>query len=162
MCGRFLLFFLPVFFLAGVLPGQEARGNWYLITEAELRSIEQYRESCEGERRNWLLQVNELKDLAGSSQRESASLNRQLRTAREGQRELEKSFDKYAEGRLTAISLKNGEIAGLRGELADKTREAEKHKGEGKARLIMTIALGGAWVLYIGYRVLRFLKIIPV
>jgi hypothetical protein len=101
-------------------------------------------------------QVNGLKDLAGRSQRESAGLNRQLSTAREARRELEKLFDTYAEDQLTAISLKNGEIAGLRGELADKTLEAEKYKGQGTVRLIILIALAGAWVLYIGYKIYRF------
>jgi hypothetical protein len=40
--------------------------------------------------------------------------------------------------------------------------ENEALKGQNKARLIIAIALGGAWAVYLGYRVCRFLKIIPV
>jgi hypothetical protein len=165
MCGKLLVVLLLCFSLAA-LPSQEAPRNWYLISEPELQSIEQYREKSEAERQIWLSQVNELKDLAGKSQTESANLNRQLSTAREAQKKLEKLFDKYAEGHLTTISLKNGEIAGLRAELADKTIEAEKYKVQGTARFIVIIALIAVLVLCIALcitiRVLRALKIIPI
>jgi hypothetical protein len=144
------------------LPSQEAPGNWYLISEPELQSIERYKEKSETDRQSWLSQVNELRDLASRSQTESANLNRQLSTAREALRRSEQLFDKYAEGHLTAISLKNGEIAGLRAELAEKTMESEKYKGQGTARLIIIIALGAALVLGTTLKVLRFLKIIPI
>jgi hypothetical protein len=83
---------LLFFSVAGALPGQEQ--PWYLISEGELRSIEAYKANSEKEKANWLLQASELKGLAGKSLNESAALNRQLSTAREQNRTLQRLYEK--------------------------------------------------------------------
>jgi hypothetical protein len=166
--GRLLFFFLPVFFLTAVLQAEEDPGNWYLISEAELRSIERYRETSEAEKQNWLSQAQTLRAKAASSEarserleRESAGLNRQLRTAREAQGKSEQLYEQSETEKLTLLSSKNGEIAGLKDEVAAERLRAEKYKGEGRTRLVMVIALAGAWGLYLAYKVCRGLRVIP-
>jgi len=122
---------------AAVLQGEQ----WYLITETELQSIERYRQTSEQEKRSWLLQVQGLK-------LESTSLNSQLETARAQNRKLEQSFNEYDKDQLTQLSLKNGEIAGLK-------QEREKYKGTAKTRLVAIIALAGSWILFIAYKIYR-------
>jgi hypothetical protein len=153
-CFIILLAALLLSSALGVLHGQEA-DPWYLISEAELRSIERYRNEREAERRNWLSQVSALS-------LESGSLNGQLAQAREANRELTELFNKYEQEQLTLTSLKNGEIARLEKEQAAKTLEADKYKAQSAARLMVIIALAAAWVLYIAYRVCRFFRLIPV
>jgi len=148
-----LLLFILFLCLAGALRAEEP-GPWYLISEAELRSIEQYREKSEAEKQSWLLQARELKQ-------GSASLNSQLSAAREQNRKLEQSFNEYEADRLMQMSLKNGEIAGLEQALAGKALETEKWKGKAASRLIIAIALAGSWALFIAFKALRFLRIIP-
>jgi hypothetical protein len=137
-------------FAAGVLRAGEP---WYLISEPELSSIEQYKTKSEAEKRNWLLQVQELK-------RESETLNNQLSQAREASRRLELSFNEYEAGQLTLISLKNGEIAGLKQEVSYRTLEAEKYKGKAVLRLAIIITLLAAIAGYTAFRVCRFFRII--
>jgi hypothetical protein len=148
----FLLFGLLWACAAGALRAEEP-GRWYLISETELRSIEQYRERSETEKRGWLLQARELK-------RDSENLNAQLAQARERERRLEQSFNKYETDQLTLVSLKNGEIADLKKEKADKTLEAEKYKGLAFSRLIIIIAGAVIITLFIAFKVCRFLRLI--
>jgi hypothetical protein len=145
-----------------VLHSQEDPGPWYLISETELRSIEQYKEKSETERRNWLSRVNGLQDLANRSENEWANLNRQLSTAREAQRKSEQLYEQSEAERLTLLSSKNGEIAALKEILATEQLRAEKYKGQGLSRLIIIISLALVIIGYIAIRVLRFLRIIPV
>jgi chromosome segregation ATPase len=145
-----------------VLHSQEDPGPWYLISEAELQNIEQYKEKSEAERQNWLSQVSGLQDLANRSQNESANLNRQLSTAREAQRKSEQLYEQSEAERLTLLSLKNGEISDLKDTLAAEQLRAEKYKGQGRGWLIISIVLALVIIGSIVIRVLRFLRIIPV
>jgi hypothetical protein len=140
--------------LSAVLRAEEP-GPWYLISEMELRSIEQYKETSEQEKRNWLLQVQGLKQ-------DSANLNDQLAEARAQSRKLETSFNEYEAAQLIRLSLKNGEIADLKQAVAEQTLETEKYKGIAWNRLFIIIALGAAWIIFITFKVLRFFKIIKI
>jgi len=153
MCrgNKRLFFILFVFVYLEVALQAEEPGPWYLISEAELRSIEQYREKSESEKQNWLLQAQRLKQ-------DSASLNSQLAQARERNRKLEQSFNESEAGRLMQLSLKNGEIAELKQALADKGLEAEKWKGKAAFRLIAIIAGAVIIGLFIAFKVFRKLK----
>jgi hypothetical protein len=125
MCKN-LSFFLFVFLwlcLSTDALRAEEPDNWYLISETELLSIEQYKTKSKQEKQNWLLQSHELKQ-------DSASLNAQLAQARERNRKLEQSFNVLESEWLTQLSLKNGEIANLKQTTADKTLEAEKWKSK--------------------------------
>lgn len=149
-----LTLFLFLFFccVLGALRAEEQE-HWYLILETELRSIEQYKETSEREKSNWLLQVRGLKT-------ESANLNAQLAQAREKQKKSEQSFNRLEADRLTQLSLKNGEIADLKQKVADKTLEAANYEGTATARLIIIVALAGSWIVFLGYRVCRKLRVI--
>ena len=163
MCGKLklFLFFLWLCLSAGALQAEE-QGPWYLISESELRSIEQYKENSEREKRNWLLQAQLLNTEAVILHRESLDLNRQLAQARERNRRLETSFNEYEQDRLIQTSLKNGEIADLKQSLAEQTLETEKYRGIAWNRLFIIIALGAAWVIFIVFKILRFFKIIKI
>jgi predicted RNase H-like nuclease (RuvC/YqgF family) len=164
MCGANIRFFIYLFIglllasVAGVLRGEEP-GQWYLISEAELQSIEEYRNKSETEKQTWLLQVQRLKAQADSLREESRALNNQLSQARDRNRELQRSFKGYEAGQLSLISLKNGEIADLKQEKADKTLETEKYRGIARSRLVIIIALGAATVRYIAFKVCRFFRL---
>ena len=152
----------------GVLRAEEP-DRWYLILEPELRSIETYRKTSETEKQTLLLQVKELKTIAGNSEArsarleaESVNLNRQLAQAREDQRRSAQSFNGLETEWLNRLSLKNGEIAGLKQETADQRLKTERYKGKSMIWQIVAIALGTAWLLFIGFKVLRLLKIIPI
>ena len=155
MCATRLLWFLFLWLClaAGVLRAEEP-GPWYLISEAELRSIEQYRETSEREKRNWLLQAQGLKQ-------DSANLNAQLAEARAQNRKSEQLFNEYEKDQLEKISLKNGEIADLKAEAAAEKQGRTKAEGTAALRLAIIIALVAIIVLYIAYKVCRFLRIIP-
>ncbi|GHU82418.1 hypothetical protein FACS189468_6610 [Spirochaetia bacterium] len=58
------------------------------------------------------------------------------------------------------ISSKNGEIADLKQTAANKSLESEKHKGIARSRLIIIIALAGAWIVFIGFKVCRFFRLV--
>lgn len=161
----FALFLLSVFFLATEQPDQS--GPWYLISEMELRSIEQYKEKSEAERQSWLSQVQGLRTRAENSEArssrletESGNLDQQLAQAREQQRKSEELFNKYEADWLMTLSLKNGEIATLESEKADKTTQAEKYKGQARSRLIMVIVLVGVWIVFIGIKICRKFRVI--
>jgi TolA-binding protein len=165
MCGSnkrfflYLLFGLLFAFAAGALRAEEP-GRWHLISEPELGSIEDYRNRSEAEKRDWLLQVQRLKAQANSLREESESLNSQLSEQRELNRGLQKSFNEYEAGQLTRISLKNGEIAGLKQKLAERTLEAESYKGKAVLRLVIIIALLAGIAGYAAFRVCRFFRLI--
>jgi hypothetical protein len=163
-----LLFGLLLSCVVGVLRGEEP-DRWYLISEPELRSIEQYREKSEAERQSWLLQAGELRTQAEklsaratTLQAESVTLNNHLSAAREAQRKSEHLYEQSEAERLTQLSLKNGEIAILNQYLSDQKIETEKYKGKSLARLIIIVALGVSIVGYIAIKILRFLRVIPI
>jgi hypothetical protein len=137
---------------AGALRGEEL-DHWYLISEPELRNIEQYREQSEAEKRNWLLQVQELK-------RDSVNSNAQLSAAREAQRKSEQLYEQSETERLMQLSSKNGEIAYLKQNLSDQEIETEKYKGKSLARLIIIIALAVSWIVFFAFKLCRFLRFI--
>jgi uncharacterized protein YukE len=146
--------------VADVLHGEEP-GQWYLISETELRSIEEYKNKSEAEKHAWLLQAQELRAQAYSLRGESQTLNNQLSRAREQNRELQKSFNEYAAEQLTLISSKHGEIVDLKQAVADKTLEAETNSGKAALRLVIIISLLTARAGYSAFKVLRFLRVIP-
>ena len=152
---RFFLY-LPLALLfvstAGVLRAGE-REPWYLISETELRSIEEYLAKSEREKQSWQSQAQKLK-------RDSANSNAQLAQAREQNRKLEQSFNRYEVDQLMKISLKNGEIADLKEEAAAEKQGRIKAEGTAALRLAIIIALAGAIVLYIAYKVCRFFRLI--
>jgi len=152
---RFFLYLLLALLFVSVVGAlrAEEQGPWYLISETELRSIEHYREKSEQEKQSWLLQARTLKQ-------DSANLNAQLAQAREQNRRLEQSFNKSEADRLTQLSSKNGEIADLKQDVAITKLEAANIKVTAATRLIIIIALAGSWVLFIGFKVCRFFRII--
>jgi hypothetical protein len=99
-------------------------------------------------------QVRELRVIAEKHQADTETLNRQLASERETTRRQGELFDKREEAWQTALSGREAENAAL-------VAENKAVKGQGRTRLIIIIALGGAWAVYLGYRVCRFLKIIP-
>ncbi|MDR1252759.1 MAG: hypothetical protein LBK62_11450 [Treponema sp.] len=162
MCGANKRFFLSLllvllFVSADVLRAGEP--EWYLISEAELRSIGEYQARSEREKQSWLLQVSELRIRAGKSEEDSRLLNSQLSTAREQNRILEQSFNEYEAGQLTLISLKNGEIADLKQAAADRALEAETYKGIARSRLIIIIGIAGTWIIFIAFKICRFFRL---
>ncbi|GHV76474.1 hypothetical protein AGMMS49942_12950 [Spirochaetia bacterium] len=60
---------------------------------------------------------------------------------------------------MTLLSSKNGEIADLKQTVADKTLEAETYKGAAQIRLVIIIALAGAWVVFIAFKACRFFRL---
>jgi hypothetical protein len=155
----YLLCTLLFAFAAGVLRVGEP-GPWYLIPKTELRSIEEYLVKSEWEKQSWLTQAGKLRIRAESLEADSASLNQQLTQAREAQRRLEQSFNEYEAEKLIQLSQKNGEIADLKKIAAEKTLETEKYRGIARGRLIIIIALGAAWVIFIAFKACRFFRII--
>jgi hypothetical protein len=159
MCGAnkrfflYLLLALLLFSVVGVLRAGEPEpaAPMYLISETELRSIEEYRNSSEAEKQIWLSQVQGLKAQAANLRRESAALNDQLWNQREQTRMLRRSFNVYEAENLTAISMKNGEIADLK-------QEAAACKGLARSRLVVIIALGAAWIVFIAFKIRRFFR----
>jgi hypothetical protein len=89
---------------------------------------------------------------------ESKILNSQLAVQREQTRILQQSFNEYEAGQLTLISLKNGEIAGLKQEAADKALETAAYKRSARNRLVVIIALAGAWIVLLVFKVCRFVR----
>jgi len=159
MCAK-LKFLYPLLLLFCLGVALRAEEQWYLISETELRSIEQYLEKSELEKLNWQSRAEKLRIRAESLETDSASLNRQLEQARETQRRLEQSFNEYEADRLTLVSSKNGEIAGLKEEIAAEKLAREKYKGQALSRLIIIIAVAVIIVLYIAFKVCRFLRLI--
>jgi hypothetical protein len=106
------------------------------------------------------LQARLLNTEAGILHRESLDLNSQLAEARAQNRKLETSFNGYARDLLIQTSLKNGEITELKQTIADRTLETEKYRGSARNRLVIIIALGAAWIIFLAIKALRFFKII--
>jgi hypothetical protein len=137
----------------GALHGQEQE-QYYLITESELRSIEDSRKNSATEKQSWLLEASALKAKAGTLVWESALLNDQLRQEREMRQKLTQSFNEYEAGQSLQMSQKDTRIVQLETENEGKDRTI--------IRLIKAfVALGVAVAGYIAFRVCRFLKIIP-
>lgn len=153
-CFIILLLFYLFFFFQVALQAQETADSWYLITESELRSIERFKTKSEADRQSWLLQAQNSKAL-------SETLNSQLSQAREAQAKLRELYEASERERLTALSLKNGEIAKLKQELADKTLESQRHKSASTLRLFVIIALAAAIAGYIALRVLKLFRVFP-
>jgi hypothetical protein len=156
MCGKngkgcFLSAFL-LFSVWGVVHPEE---QWFLITEPELQGIEDYKRKSEAERRNWLSQVQSLKERLGSLETESASLNSQLANQRELNQKLTRSFNGYEGEKSAQLSLRDGEIAELR--VRNKAIAGQRN-----AAVIAAAALALAWLGFIAFKVCRFLKIIPI
>jgi hypothetical protein len=145
-------FFLLLFCLADALRAEEP-DRWYLISETELRSIETLLEKSETDRRNWELQARGLKN-------EAATLNGLLSAERKQHRALETSFNEYEKDQLIKLSLKNGEIADLKKEVAKEKLETEKYKGMATTRLVIIIAWAVITVLFIAFKVCRFFRLI--
>jgi len=144
MCGKSLLAFCVLLFLAVSIAAEQQEERWYLISETEVQSIDEYRKTSELEKQSLLLQVQELMN-------DSSLLNGQLAQAREDRRKSNQSFNELEAARLTQLSLKDGEIADLK-------LENSKEKGTSQTRLAVLIALAGAWVLLIGFKVYRFIR----
>jgi len=136
------LFFFLLFYVCSL--DAQAQDRWFLISETELQSIEQYKITSEQEKQNWLLQVQGLR-------RESESLNDQLGAARHNQMRLSELFNKYERESLTQIYLKNGEIANLKQELSGEKKVSTR-------RLFFILALAGIIVVYVGFKIYRFIK----
>ncbi|MDR2393562.1 MAG: hypothetical protein LBD93_05355 [Treponema sp.] len=151
---RLLLLFALCFAAANLLAEE-----WYLISETELRSIEQYKATSKTNKQIWLSQVQQLKGRAESLQQESEHLNQQLLQERETMRKLTLSFEQLETARLTQFASQQEAIAELKQAVADKSVEAETYKGKAALRLVSIISLLGALAGYIVFRVLR---IIPV
>ena len=148
-----LLFFALLPCAAGVLRAEEPL-QYYLISETELQAIERHKATSETERRSWLLQAQSLKA-------QSASLNDQLASQRERNKNLELSFNELEADRSARLSSLNGEIAMLKKELADKTLEAQSHKQASALRLAIIIAIAAAIIGHAAFKAMRFLRIIP-
>ena len=146
--------------VAGALRAEE-RESWYLILESELGSIERYRKASEAEKQTWLLQAGELKAQADSLRLESESLNARLAGQRELNRTLTESFNRYEQKRLTLLSLKNGEIANLKQEIADRTLELEKHRGVIVNLVVVVIVLIGTWLISGAVKAYKFFRPLP-
>jgi predicted nuclease with TOPRIM domain len=159
----YLLFALFLASAVGVLRAEESGAAaympMYLISESELRIIEDYKTKSEAEKQTWLSQVQRLNTQVASLQRESKTLNNQLASQRDQAQTLQISFDEYESESLMTISLKNGEIADLKQEVAAQTLETATYKGISRSRLIVIIALGSAWIIYIAFKICRFFKI---
>ena len=143
MCRKNIIFLVALLLCSpwAVLQAQE---QWYLITEPELRSIEEYKRNSEAEKQTWLLQVQALNTRAGSLEADSITLNSQLQNQRELNRKLTQLFDEYEAGQSALLSSKNGEIAGLKESLAG---EKLKHQKSRNLNLILGWILGLTAVL---------------
>jgi sucrose-6-phosphate hydrolase SacC (GH32 family) len=149
VCIFLLLPALLLLSARGVLHGQE---QWYLITESELRSIEEYRRNSEAEKQTWLSQAQKLSVRAGSLEAESASLNSQLQNQQELNRQLTLSFNGYEQEQSLLLSRKDTQIARLETENEGKDRAI--------VRLVTALAITGAGI--IGYSAFKILKIFRV
>ena len=147
------LLFLPCLLAAAALQAGET-GPWYLISQSEVRNIEQYREKSEKEKALWLSQVQRLNCEANILHQESANLNSLLSQARERNRQLEKSFNGYEAAASLTISQQSMQISEL------KTKN-EKQAGQIRMFWIIVITTGAAVLFFIVFKVLRILKVKP-
>jgi len=144
------LFFLLLFCLADALRAEEQE-VWYLISGTELQSIETLLEKSEKDRQSWELQARELKN-------EAANLNGQLAVGRRRYWALEQSFNEYETDQSNKLSLKNGEIADLKKEVAKEKLEKQEWKSKAATRLIIIIAIIAVVVLIIAFKVFLWIK----
>jgi len=147
MCAKLIslwFVFLWLCLSAGALQAEEQE-RWYLISESELRSIETSLERLEADRRSWESQARELRNEAGS-------LNSQLAGERERYRTLDRYFNRYEHEQSILLSLKNGEIAELKQEVADKAMEAESYKRKFTLTLAIVLILALAVMAHIAWR----------
>jgi hypothetical protein len=100
-------------------------------------------------------QVHELRVIAEKHQADTETLNQQLADEREASSRLGAIFNEREEAWQQALSNREAENAAL-------IAENKALKGQSVARLTITITLAAAWVLFIAYKVCRFLKIIPI
>jgi septal ring factor EnvC (AmiA/AmiB activator) len=135
-CGTFLFALL----LCSAWAAAQAGDQWYLITEPELQNLEKTWKTFEAEKQGWLLQAQTLNKRAANLEAESASLNSQLRNQQERNQKLTLSFNEYEDARLTQLSLKNGEIAGLKESVAAEKLKLQKSRS-------LNIILGGILAL---------------
>jgi hypothetical protein len=161
-----VLVFCALSCVAGALRAEEQE-RWYLISESELSIIGRYKATSEAEKQSWLLQAASLNQKLRNSEAKSTAhgltvkrLNSQLAGLRETNRELERSFGALEAGRLSGLSLKNGEIAGLQRTVSERTAETEKYKGRSRSRLAVIFALAGSRIVFIAFRACRFFKLI--
>jgi hypothetical protein len=120
---------LPLCSARGALRAEE---QWYLISESELRIIEEFKERSEAEKLSWLSQARRLSEQA-------ASLNSQLRRQREANQELTRLSDEHERGQSLLLSQKDTQIAALEAE--------NKKRGAAIAKLAAALsvaALGAA------------------
>jgi len=165
-CVRSLLAWCAcLWLLAFPLVAEQPEERWYLISETELRSIEEYRTQSEREKADWLLQAQGLKLRAENSEARSARLemdsgllNSQLSQAREQNRKLEISFAELDAERLTQLSLKDGEIADLKQEVAAERLAKTKYKGSSATRMAIIIALAGSIAAYLIIKLVLWIK----
>jgi hypothetical protein len=155
-----LFVFLLVCLALGALRAEEP-DRWYLISEQELASIETLLSRLETDRQNWESQAHELRLKAERLETESAILNSQLSEERELYRTLETSFNGYEAAKLTELSLKDGEIAGLKEEKAAERLEKEKYKGSSRLWFFVAIALAVSWAIFGTYKVWRKFHPVP-
>jgi septal ring factor EnvC (AmiA/AmiB activator) len=138
MAGKLLL---AALLLCAAWGAAHLEEQWFLITEPELRSIEEYRRNSEAEKQSWQSQLRQLSARAGSLEAESAFLSGQLRNQREANRRLERSFNEHKAGQSRLLSQKDTRIAAL---------EAEgREKDKALFRLIVAVAALG--LVIIGY-----------
>jgi hypothetical protein len=136
-------------------------GQWYLISEAELQSIDAYKKTCEAEKQSWLSQVSELKtqaaklsERAANSRQESENLNLLLRQERETNKKLSLFYNEYEAGVSLTISQQNIRIEELK---------VENNALAGQRNTLVAIVIGAAALvsIFAVFKVLRLLKVLP-
>jgi chromosome segregation ATPase len=151
MCEKLYFVWFLLFWLCSSAVAAQGEEQFYLISETELQSIEKSLAGLETDRQSWELQARGLKNEAGS-------LNSQLSEERRQYRTLEQSFNKYEADQLALVSLKNGEIADLKQEIATERLEKEKYRGKATTRLLIIIGLAASWIIFIAYKIYRIFK----
>jgi hypothetical protein len=146
MSGKLLLAALLLCAAWGAAHPEE---QWFLITEPELRSIEEYKRSSEAEKQSWRSQLRQLSARAGSLEAESALLSGQLRNQREANRRLERSFSEYEAGQSRLLWQKDTQIAEL---------EAES-RGKDKALLRLVVAVAALGLGVAGFIAVKIVKL---
>ena len=157
MCKEKKLYFFVLF--AGLLFARaagalQAEEQWYLISETELRIIEEYKAKSEQEKQNWLSQAQALSMRAARLETESANLNQQLAGQRKKNQTLEQSYNELEAAAFQTISQKNIQIQTL--EMKD-----EKQAWQIRTFWAIVITAGTIFLLFIVFKVLRFFKALP-
>jgi chromosome segregation ATPase len=137
----------------GVLQAEEP-GQWYLISEPELRSIEQYKANSEREKQNWLSQVRELQTTAANStvrsvklEADSVSLNQRLareQTERESWQTQARQLQKQAgnsETRANRLALESERLNTQLAQAREMNRKLEQSYNESEAAWLTLTSL---------------------